>query len=90
MNNNVKIVKNSLIEPPTGLKVYTLSEPLSAGLVYPVSSSRPQQEENKHQPVSVDDGCGNAFVDGARHGLPGQAVPVPVELQLVGDLGYNM
>ncbi len=34
-----------LIYDPSSLRVEALPEPLSAGLVYPVSSSRPQQGE---------------------------------------------
>ncbi len=34
-----------LIQNPSGMKVEALPEPLSAGMVYPVSSSRPQQGE---------------------------------------------
>lgn len=40
----------------------------------------------EHQAVAVHDGRGNALVDGAWRGLPGQAAPVPVELQPVGKV----
>ena len=40
----------------------------------------------KHQAVAVHDGRGDALVDRARRGLPGQAAPVPVELQPVGEV----
>ncbi len=92
LNNNVSKNKNRwilgslFIQDPSGLRVEALLEPLSAGLVYPVSSSRPQQGENKHQAVAVHDVCGDALVDGARRGLSGQVALVPVELQLVGQV----
>ena len=57
--------------------VGALPEPLSAGLVYPVSSSGQQQGENKHQAVAVHDGCGDV--------LSCQVALVPIELQLVGE-----
>ncbi len=53
--------------------------------MYLVFSSRPQQGENEHQADGIHDGRGDALVDGVRRGLPGQAVPVPVELQPVGE-----
>ncbi|KAG7229849.1 hypothetical protein INR49_012432 [Caranx melampygus] len=40
----------------------------------------------EHQAVAVHDGRRDALVDGAWRGLPGQAAPVPVELQPVGKV----
>ncbi len=93
-NLNNKVSKNSprailgsvLDQDSSGLRVEALHEPLSAGLVYPVPSSRPQQVENEHQAVAVHDGCGDALVDGAWRGLSGQAVMVSAELQPVGKV----
>ncbi len=54
--------------------------------MYPPSSSQSQWGENEHQTVAVHDGRGDALVDGVRHDLSGQAVPVPVKLQPVGKV----
>lgn len=40
----------------------------------------------EHQAVAVHYGCGDALMDGAWRGLPGQAAPVPIELQPVGEV----
>ncbi len=42
-----------------------------------------------HLAVAVLDGSGGALVAGAWCGLPDQAAPVPVELQLVGKVISN-
>ncbi len=55
-------------------------------MVYPVSSSRPPPAENKRQAVAVHDGCGDALVDEVWCVLPGQVAPVPIELQLLGEV----
>ncbi len=58
--------------------------------MYPVSSSRPLQGQNKHQAVAVHHGRSDALVDGAWCGLPCQATLLPVELQaLSGIPGFS-
>ncbi len=54
--------------------------------MYRYLSSRPHKGENEHQAVTVHDGCGDALVDGARRGFPGQVALMSVELQPVGEV----
>ncbi len=70
---------HSLSQDPSGLRVETLPEPLSPGLVYPVSSSRPQQGA-EWTPASR---C-SWWLWWCHRG--GQALIVAVELQPVGTV----
>ncbi len=92
-NLNNKVSKNSfrailshvLSQDPSCLRVDVLTEPLSAGLVYPVFSSRPHREKaNTGLSLFVMAVVMLSWM--AQRDLPGQAALEPTELQTIGEV----